>query len=228
MNDTGGAKPAILFAGGRPAGASDASRLISGAFEAFKDPTVAYIGAASGDSFVFFKMMQSLLKRAGAKKVTFVRLAKEKIDVNEAKGILSGADIVFFSGGEVEDGIDWIRKHGLADFLRDAFDGGKQFVGMSAGSIMLGAHWVRWDDPKDNSTARVFDCLGIVPAVFDTHAEDEDWIELKTVLKLMGDGARGYGLPAGGVISADHSGNLVNLEKEYLTFVNENGEIRRI
>jgi hypothetical protein len=89
---------------------------------------------------------------------------------------------------------------------------------------MLGARWVRWDVPDDDNTAELFDCLGIIPVTFDTHAEDEDWIELKTVLRLSGDGSRGYGLPRGGIISADSAGRLVNMEREYLTFTYTNGE----
>ena len=227
MNDTSGEKPAVLLAGGRPANAADMARMISRAFGAIQEPQVAYIGAASGDSVLFFKMMKSFLMRAGAGKVVFTRLAKDKINVDEAKETLVSSDIIFLSGGEVEDGIDWLKKHQLVEFLRGLKNENKQFVGVSAGSIMLGSHWVRWEDPKDDSTSELFECLGIVPAIFDTHAEDEDWIELKAALKLMGNGACGYGIPNGGMISADSRGELVNLEKKYLTFVNDDGRVQR-
>ena len=226
MNDTGNEKPAVLLAGGRPANVAEMARMISRAFGAVQKPEIAYIGAANGDSIVFYKMMKSLLMRAGAGKVVFVRLAKEKINIAEVKNILSSSDVVFLSGGEVEDGINWLKKHRLDEFLKELYDDNKQFVGVSAGSIMLGSHWVRWEDPKDDETSELFDCLGIVPEVFDTHAEDEDWVELKTVLRLMGDGARGYGLPSGCMISADSSGARMNMEKEYLTFENDQGQIR--
>jgi hypothetical protein len=103
---------------------------------------------------------------------------------------------------------------------------------------MMGAHWVRWDVPGHDDTARLFDCLGFVPLLFDVHGEDEDWAELKTALKLLGNGSWGYGLPGGTVISADSRGTLMNpgenlrplgsaeyLEKEYLVFVNDGGRI---
>ena len=227
MNESGKQKPAVLLAGGRPSNAVDTARLLSHAYGVVEKPLVAYIGAASGDSLVFHKMMKSTLMKAGAGKVVFVRLAKDKVNVDAAKKVLSSADVIYFSGGEVEDGINWLKKHGLVDYIKELYNEGKQMVGVSAGAIMLGSHWVRWDDPKDDTTAELFDCLGIVPEIFDTHAEDEDWIELKTALKLMGEGAKGYGLPAGGAISADKTGKLVNLEKEYLTFINEKGEVRR-
>ncbi|MCL1829637.1 MAG: Type 1 glutamine amidotransferase-like domain-containing protein [Oscillospiraceae bacterium] len=220
--------PAFLLAGGRPLNASGAVRLMARAFEGIPSPSVAYVGTANGDSAVFFAMIKSLLTKAGAGRVTPVKLAKNKADVGAAKNILACADIVLLSGGEVEDGMNLLEKRGLIGFIKDMYAGGKRFIGMSAGSIMMGSHWVRWEKPEDDATAELFDCLGIVPAVFDTHAEDEDWKELKTVLRLLGDGSRGYGIPLHGMIGADGRGTLVNLEKTLLTYVNDNGQIREL
>lgn len=122
----------------------------------------------------------------------------------------------------------WLVRHGLDSFLKELYSNGKLFFGLSAGSIMMGTHWVRWDDPDDDDTASLFDCLGFVPTVFDTHAEDEDWKELKTALRLLGPGAKGYGIPSGGVISADGTGKLTNLQKEPLLFMNAGGSVKRV
>ena len=226
MNSMINEKPALLLAGGRPLNAANMARIISGAFCSVQKPQVAYIGAASGDSIVFFNMMKALLLKAGAGRVTLARLAKDKADIDSSKSILYSSDIIFLSGGEVEDGINWLVKHRLVDFLRELYIGGKQFIGMSAGSIMLGSKWVRWENPDDDNTAELFDCLGFVPEIFDTHAEDEGWKEIKTALRLMGSGAGGYGIPSGGAIYADSSGRIDNIEKEVLTFINVKGEIQ--
>ena len=223
--------PAVLVAGGRPRDLSAMARMMSFAFRGMEKPLVAYIGTANGDSMAFFQMMKALLKKAGANKVNFVRLARNNPDLDAAKNVLAGADLIFLSGGEVEDGMNWLKKHDLTGFLKDLYNSGKRFLGVSAGVIMMGTHWVHWDVEGDDSTARLFDCLGFVPFVFDVHGEDEDWVELKAALKLLGndhrtEGRRGYGLPGGSMISADSRGTLVNLEKEYLTFVNEGGSIR--
>jgi cyanophycinase-like exopeptidase len=164
-----------------------------------------------------------LLFRAGAETVDFVRLARDIIDADSAGETLSRADVIFFSGGEVEDGMDWINKHRLAGLLKDLYLNGRQFIGISAGAIMIGSHWVKWRIPENDDTAELFDCLGLVPEIFDTHAEDEDWVELKAALRLRGEGALGYGLPRGGVISADSRGNLINIVNKYLTFIYKNG-----
>ena len=215
--------PAMLLAGGRPVDAGVVGSIIKPALGRYIKPKVAYIGAANGDRESFYDMIGPLLLEAGAAEMHFVRLARENIDNNTTRAVLSDADVVFLSGGEVEDGINWIKKHGLAGLLKELYLAGKQFIGISAGAIMLGDWWVRWDVPDDDDTAALFRCLGIVPAVFDTHAEDEDWIELKTVLRLLGDGSHGYGLRRGGIISADSRGTLVDLENKYMTFVYKNG-----
>ena len=220
--------PAILLAGGKPRDPCAVVRMMSFAFRGLEKPHAAYIGAAHGDSLAFFQMMKLALKSAGAHKVTLVRLAKENPDLEAARTILSGADLIFLSGGEVEDGMNWLKKHNLTGFLKDLYNSGKRFMGVSAGVIMMGTHWVHWDVEGDDNTARLFDCLGFVPFLFDVHGEDEDWAELKAALKLLGDGSRGYGIPGGAMISADSRGTLINLEKEYLVFVNEGGRIHKV
>ena len=217
--------PAVLLAGGRQRDPAAWVRMGSRAFEGLQKPLVAYIGTANGDSRVFFQMMKVLLLKAGAGKVIFVRLAKKTPDLDAAKASLAAADVIFLAGGEVEDGINWLNTHGLAAFLKELYHAGKRFIGVSAGVIMLGSHWVRWDVEGDDNTSELFNCLGIIPLLFDTHGEDEDWVEMKAALKLLGDGARGYGLPSGCAISADSRGALVNLEKEYLIFGNEGGRV---
>ena len=217
--------PAFLIAGGRPRNEKSMSAVMTAAFGKTPAPRVAYIGTANGDNLAFYTMMKAMLCSAGAKKTEFVRLAKEKVNIGKARAALESSDVIFLSGGEVEDGMNWLKKHGIDSFLRDLYAQGKQFMGVSAGSIMLGTKWVRWEDENDDGTASLFDCLGVIPAIFDTHAEDEDWKELKTALRLMGEGSQGYGIPSGGMISADSSGSLINIEKELLLFVNEGGVV---
>jgi peptidase E len=222
----GGELPAILLAGGRPRDPDAMARVMASAFADKPRPTVAYIGTANGDNPDSFQMISSVLTEAGAHKVTHVRLVKENPDINAARETLTRSDVIFLSGGEVEDGMNWLKKHGLVSFLKNLYNTGKRFMGISAGTIMMGTYWVRWEIPGDDSTSELFDCLGIIPVLFDVHGEDEDWIELKAALKLLGDGSRGYGLPRECVISADSRGTLVNMEKEYLVFANQGGRIR--
>jgi len=218
---------AYLIAGGPPLNRPVMIRELSAALKAAgkENPSVAYIGTASSDNRPFFVMLKALIKEAGAGEVKFLKLAQNRADVEGAKQYLTECDVVFLSGGEVDDGMFWLRKHGLCDFLRDLFSGGKLFVGMSAGSIMMGTKWITAKGTNDITKAELFDCLGIIPDVFDTHAEGEDWIELKTTLRLMGPGASGHGLESGTVIRDGGDGDLVILEGHTVSYKNRDGEV---
>lgn len=224
-----GLNPMFLLAGGRPRSASGMVACLRRALSECgkQKPRVAYVGTASGDNALFFSAMKALLREAGAGEVNMVRLAKPNADAGAARKRMETADVIFLSGGEVEDGMNGLVRHGLAGYMKELFGQGKRFVGLSAGSIMMGSRWVRWGKEGDDSTASLFDCLGLVPEMFDTHAEDEGWKELKAALRLMGPGARGYGIPRDGMICADSEGNLANLEKGLLCFVNDGGQVRR-
>ncbi len=227
MNRT---KPIFLLAGGRP---RNPENMVSSMARALKEcgqqePRVACLGVANGDNEVFYRNIKSLLQEAGAGDVFLLRLAKTRVDLSAAKQALETADAIFISGGEVDDGMRWLEQHGLVGFLRGLRSQGKVFFGMSAGSIMMGTHWVRWENPNDDTTAELFDCLGFAPTVFDTHAEEEDWKELKMALQLQGPGGRGYGIPSGGMASVDDQGQIVSLEKTLLCYVNIEGQVQRV
>jgi len=175
-------------------------------------PSVAYVGAASGDSRVFFLWIAALLKKAGAGPVRLAALASQRADLDKARRQIRDADLVFVSGGDVDAGMSALEKTGADGFLRESYRAGKPFIGLSAGSIMLARSWVRWSDPEDDSTAEDFPCLGLAPLLCDTHAEKDGWDELKVLLKLTGTPV-GYGIPAGGALRVAAGGSLAALGK---------------
>lgn len=194
------------------------------AFCGKKRPSIAYIGTASGDSKSFFNFMCKPLKSAGAGTVSMAPVAK-RTDIPAAKKILSEADAVFLSGGEVDDGMAALKKHGLDLFLTGLYNNGKVFFGISAGCIMMGKAWAHWDNTDDDHTASLIDCLGFVPFIFDAHAENEDWRELKCVLRLTGSGAVGHGLSNGGAYLAGRDGSFEIIRNAPVIFSNQGGKI---
>ena len=174
-------------------------------------PAVAYIGTASDDDQEFFQIISALILKAGARDVQMAPLCQAPVDVFAAKRIISTSEAVFVNGGDVFAGMQVLKKCGLVPFLQEQFQKDKLFFGLSAGAIMLGQHWVNWDEAKGGDTPEEFDCLGLAPAYFDTHAEEDGWAELKALLKLMGRGSRGYGIPRGGCIKIDQSGAITDL-----------------
>jgi peptidase E len=191
-------------------------------------PIVAYIGTANGDDPSFFEFADNYFVSAGASKVEQVFLADKYADVKTAKSVLSKADAIFVSGGDVEEGMRWLDLHKISPFLKDLYIKGVLFFGLSAGSIMLGTQWVRWSNPKDDSTAELFECMGIAPVLCDTHAEKDKWEELIMAVKLLGNKGKGYGIPTGGVLHIDADGTVSSQEKPSVCYVNEAGSAVKV
>ncbi|HZW50137.1 MAG TPA: Type 1 glutamine amidotransferase-like domain-containing protein [Bacillota bacterium] len=222
-------KPIFLFAGGQP---RNPKAMLTSLAEVMREcgklkPRIAYLGVANGDHLMFFQSIKSMLQEAGAGEVLLLKLARTKIDLAASKQALENADAIFISGGEVEDGMRWLERHELSDFLKELRSRGKLFFGISAGSIMLGKAWLHWENPEDDTTAELFSCLGFVSTTFDTHAEEDDWIELKKALQLQGPGACGYGIPSGSVVRVDEQDKMTTFGKPLLCYENIEGQVRR-
>jgi peptidase E len=165
-------------------------------------PLVAYVGAASGDSLMFQKMIASLLVTAGAR-VKAAKLVSPRAKVAAAKDLLASCDLVFVSGGDVREGMTVLEERGVVSFFRELAHDKKPMMGISAGSLMLAKEWVHFPD-DDDTKATLFDCIGAAPIHVDAHSEDDGWSELKTLVALRhrrGDADPcGYGLMAKGCL----------------------------
>ena len=177
-------------------------------------PKIAYVGTASGDDAAFRLWFTRLLKKAGAGEVKLAPLCGRRGDAEKAKAVLEVSDLVFVSGGDVEEGMRILNEKEMTGFLRRLYRSGKPFFGTSAGSIMLTRKWVRWRNPDDNESAEPFPCLGLAPILCDTHGEGEGWEELKALLALSPTGAIGHGIVSGTAIVVGPDGALFALGGE--------------
>lgn len=203
-------KPVFLMAGRRNSRGKGLDPVMQSVFKeiGIVTPTIAYVGAASEDNWGFYLMIANMLKKSGDCKVNRVLIAPKKANLEKARSTLESSDAILMSGGDVEAGMKVLEDKGLAGFLGDLYQRGKLFFGTSAGSIMLAREWVRWRDPDDNSTAEIFPCLGLAPVICDTHAESDDWEELKAALELKEENSRGYGIPTGSCLKVSPDGKL--------------------
>lgn len=208
-------KPVYLLAGGQMSQSRQPDPLLCAVFEqaGVERPSVAYIGAASEDDRGFYKWAQTAFLKSGAGAVEHAVLCGGKKEIKEAAGAVNACDIVFLSGGDVEMGMRALHRSGFLEILRLAFDSGKLFFGLSAGSIMLSKAWIKWDDPMDDKTASLFPCLGFAPVFCDTHAEKDGWEELKALLSLLKKGEKAYGIPSGGGLKVFQNGTIESLVK---------------
>jgi len=161
-------------------------------------PRIAYIGAAASDSRRFLGFIRDMVFGPDAEVVP-VELTRKVKKTSQLRAELDLADLLFFSGGDVEHGMKVVDDRGLAPHIRKLAAQGKAMEGVSAGSIMLGNSWVRFSD-DDDETGERFACLGVAPFSFDTHAEDDDWDELRALARLLAGSEEKavYGIPSGG------------------------------
>ncbi len=187
-----------------------------------ENPKVAYIGTASGDSRIFMQFIAQSLKKAGAGEVSMCPMVGRRANLTLSEQKLRDCDAVYVSGGEVEDGIVGIPD-GIKALLRELREQGKVFIGLSAGTIMLGKAWPHWDDEdKDFDKARLFDCLCFANTIFDTHAEDDGFVELKKAVELSDNGFVGYGIPSDCAVIIHPDGSFEKIGK-VLTCTNVDG-----
>jgi peptidase E len=194
--------PVFLLAGAGPGTRRQAVRFHRDAVAATgkRAPVIAYIGAASDDGIAFEKLVSALVFGPAAKVVP-VRLKRRSLATSSARALLADADLLFFTGGDVERGMQLLEDRDLGPYLRELHRLGKVMEGLSAGSILLGRHWVRFPG-GDDARAEPFACLGIVPHSFDCHGEEDDWGELRTLARLLPgiapEESTVFGIPSGG------------------------------
>jgi len=171
-------------------------------------PTVAYVGAANGDSPEFFECMAGILKKTRRCRMLHAVTVPHDADVKKAVDIIKAADAVFVSGGDVEAGVEVLNEKGITHIFAELYSQGRLVFGVSAGSIMLAREWVRWADPDDDSTAELFPCLGLAPLICDTHGEGDDWEELKAAVALGPADSPSYGIMSGSCLKVYPGGRV--------------------
>ena len=219
-------KPIYLMAGGREG--RNTEIIMKKIFaELSKPPIIAYLGAASEDNRMFYERISHMITGAGKCKVVLAPTYAKNADMEKTKEVLNSADAIFVSGGDVEAGMKVLQDKGVTGLLHDLYINGKLFFGSSAGSIMMAREWVRWRDPDDDSTAELFPCLGLAPVLCDTHAEADDWEELRAALKLEKEGITGYGITTGACLTVFPDGRVEALGGAVSRYIHEGETVRK-
>lgn len=151
-------------------------------------PRAAYLGASNGDDPDFYAIFLAAMEGIGPAECRLIPAAPS---AGEA-AFLESADLVLLAGGDVERGWRAFQASGAREAVERRYRAGAVVVGVSAGAVQLGtAGW----PARDPGAA--FATWGLAPFVVDAHAEDEDWAELRAVVRARGEGARGIGIPRG-------------------------------
>ena len=219
--------PIYLLAGGRGAKRESPDPILQMALRELgkTKPSVAYIGAAHGDSLMFFLFIKRMITAAGAGKVELVPLAKKKSNLEKAQSIIASADCIFVSGGDVREGMRVLNEKSVVPLIKKRYNEGALIIGVSAGSIMLAKQWINWPDENDEASAELFPCMNIAPVLCDTHGEEDKWDELHSLVGLTEDDQIGYGIPSGGAIRIFPDGKVEALIKPAFRIEQRGGKI---
>ena len=222
--------PIYLLAGGPGAKRLSPDPLLQMALKELDKakPSVAYIGAAHGDSKVFYLFIKHLIVAAGAGKVELVPLAKKNSDIEKAQSIIRTADCIFVSGGDVKEGMRVLAEQSVIPLIKKRYEEGALIIGVSAGSIMLAKQWIDWPDENDNDSAELFPCMNIAPVLCDTHGEDDKWNELHSLVRLTKEEEIGYGIPSGGALRISPDGAVEAIGLPLFRIEKKKGNIAQI
>jgi hypothetical protein len=161
-------------------------------------PDIAYIGAANGDDPRWFERVEERLrKRHGARVRRVVASAAARA---ENEQILEDADVIYLGSGDVSLLARGLHGAGLTETIRRRHREGALLFGVSAGAIALSRFWLEFARPSQPS---LLPCLGAIDVAIDCHGEEDDWEELRALLRLWGDAAPeavvdAFGIPTGG------------------------------
>jgi hypothetical protein len=154
-------------------------------------PRAAYLGASNGDNPDFYSIFLAAIEGIGPAECRMI--PAEPSDAERA--YLESADVILLAGGDVELGWQAFQASGVNHIVERRYHEGAVLIGISAGAVQLGNAGWPVGDP-----ASAFQTWGLAPFVIDAHAEDEDWADLRAVVRARGEGARGIGIPRGGAL----------------------------
>jgi cyanophycinase-like exopeptidase len=188
---------------------------------------ISYAPIAESPQALGFMQMRASTVFAGADVERFAVEGEEgAMDTAAARAVVERADLVFLVGGDPVLGAKILKRAGAGEWLRAAHARGASMLGVSAGSILLGAWWAEWseEDAAAGANGLLVECLRVVgDLVIDCHDEASDWEELRLV-KAMYDASAGgartrertparfVGIPTGGAIVVHPDGGRATHE----------------
>jgi cyanophycinase-like exopeptidase len=179
-------------------------------------PRAAYLGASNGDIPDFYGIFVAAIEGIGPAECRMIPTEPS----DEERAFVEAADVILLAGGDVERGWRAFEASGMRDLVERRYWEGAVLVGVSAGAVQLGSAGWPEGDP-----GAAFGTWGLAPFVVGAHAEDDDWAELRDVVRARGEGARGIGIPraAGLVYHAD--GTLEAVRHTVAEFTVRDGEM---
>lgn len=172
-------------------------------------PTAAYLGASNDDNPEFYRLFEAAMEGIGLESCRMVPSTPSEED----RKFLAAADLVLLAGGDVERGWTVFVDRGIKDLIVQKRYDGAVFIGVSAGAVQLGLGTL-----LESETMKKLPLFQFAPLYVGAHEEASDWWNLRALVKLAGDGARGVGIPAGGGMIFSPDGYLEPIRKALVEF----------
>jgi len=169
----------------------------------------AYVGASNGDSPEFYSLFQAAMSGID---VTLCRMIPSNPSPEDRKFLMS-ADLVLLGGGDVEQGWKVFEKNGIKELIVQRRYEGSVIVGVSAGAVQFGLATL-----QESATMTKLSLFQFAPFYVGAHDEGNEWWNLRALVNLAGDGARGVGIPAGGGLIYCPDGTMEPIRKEITEF----------
>lgn len=180
-------------------------------------PTAAYLGASNGDNPEFYAIFEAAMAGIG---VAACRMVPSKPSEEDRK-FFHEADLVLLAGGSVEQGWKVFEENGFKELITQKRYEGAVLVGVSAGAIQLGLGAL-----LESSTVQKLSLFQFAPFYLSAHDENADWWNLRALVNMAGEGARGIGIPAGGGAIYNPDGTLEPVRKNLVEFCREGEQLK--
>lgn len=97
--------------------------------------------------------------------------------------VITGADIIYAGGGNLEFMMNTFKATGADEALKEAYRLGRVLSGLSSGAMC----WFStgYDDCGENGSFVFIDCMGILPYCYCPHFVSERWRSFETAVKAL-------------------------------------------
>ncbi|HEY2360815.1 MAG TPA: Type 1 glutamine amidotransferase-like domain-containing protein [Candidatus Angelobacter sp.] len=179
-------------------------------------PSAAYIGASNGDQPEFYSLFQAAMDSMGISHCRAVPSQPSKEDIS----FIEQADLILFSGGDVERGWRTFEQNGIKELVpRKRFDGAI-LMGVSAGAVQLGLGCL-----SNSAQPKQIDMFRFAPFYVGAHDEGNDWWDLRALVNLSLTDTRAIGIPTGGGAVYQFDGTLEPIRKHLTELTRESATI---
>ena len=176
------------------------------------NPTAAYIGASNGDNPEFYSIFQAAMAGIDLHSCRLIPSNPSGKD----KAFLASANLVLLAGGDVEQGWRVFEQNGLKDLITQKRFDGAVLVGVSAGAAQIGRGVL-----LQAATMKELPLFQLAPFYVGAHQEQSEWWDLRALVNLAGNGARGLGIPADGGMIYTAEGLLEPVRKGIVEFLRQ-------